>query len=49
MNAAHPTQSKKLSYGWIRKGEDQFIAKTGSRTRLHIIGALPVRNILEPI
>ncbi|MDF5662799.1 IS630 family transposase, partial [Vibrio parahaemolyticus] len=41
----HPTQSTKLSYGWIRKGQDKVIETTGSRTRLNIIGALPLQNI----
>lgn len=38
MDAVHPTQSTKLSYGWIRKGEDKLIETTGSRTRLNLIG-----------
>ena len=45
MDAVHPTQSTKLSYGWIRKGQDKVIETTGSRTRLNIIGALPLQNI----
>ncbi|EPA5448791.1 IS630 family transposase, partial [Vibrio cholerae] len=39
MDAVHPTQSTKLSYGWIRKGQDKLIETTGSRTRLNLIGA----------
>ncbi len=45
MDAVHPTYSTKLSYGWIRKGQDKVIETTGSRTRLNIIGALPLQNI----
>ncbi len=45
MDAVHPTQSTKLSYGWIRKGQDKVIETTGSRTRLNVIGALPLQNI----
>ncbi len=45
MDAVHPTQSTKLSYGWIRKGQDKVIETTGSRTRLNIIGALSLQNI----
>lgn len=45
MDAVHPTQSTKLSYGWIRKGQDKVLETTGSRTRLNIIGALPLQNI----
>ncbi|RGP95566.1 DDE endonuclease, partial [Vibrio cholerae] len=45
MDAVHPTQSTKLSYGWIRKGQNKVIETTGSRSRLNIIGALPLQNI----
>ena len=45
MDAVHPTQSTKLSYGWIRKGQDKRIETTGSRTRLNLIGALSVNDI----
>ena len=34
MDAVHPTQSTKLSCGWIRKGQDKLIETTGSRTRV---------------
>ncbi len=30
MDAVHPTQSTKLSYGWTRKGQDKVIETTGS-------------------
>lgn len=45
MDAVHPTQSTKLSYGWIRKGQDKLIETTGSRTRLNLIGALSLEDI----
>ena len=45
MDAVHPTQSTKLSYGWIRKGQDKLIETTGSRTRLNLTGALPLEDI----
>ncbi len=45
MDAVHPTQSTKLSYCWIRKGQYKVIETTGSRTRLNIIGTLPLQNI----
>lgn len=45
MDAVHPTQSTKLSYGWLRKGQDKLIETTGSRTRLNIIGALALKDI----
>ena len=36
---------QKLSYGWIRKGQDKLIETTGSRTRLNLIGALLLEDI----
>jgi transposase len=45
MDAVHPTQSTKLSYGWIRKAQDKLIETTGSRTRLNLIGALSLEDI----
>ncbi|ENM5740489.1 IS630 family transposase [Vibrio mimicus] len=45
MDAVHPTQSTKLSYGWIRKGQDKLIETTGSRTRLNLVGALSLKDI----
>lgn len=45
MDAVHPTQSTKLSYGWIQKGQDKLIDTTGSRTRLNLIGALSLEDI----
>ena len=38
-NAVHPTITK-LSYGWIRRGQDHEIPTTGNRTRVNILGAL---------
>lgn len=49
IDVAHPTQSTKLRYGWIRKGQDKVIETTGSRTRLNIIGALPLQNICATV
>ena len=49
MDAVHPTQSTKLSYGWIRKGQDKLIETTGSRTRVNLIGALSLKNISATI
>ncbi|WP_119963859.1 IS630 family transposase, partial [Candidatus Fukatsuia symbiotica] len=39
----------KISYGWIRKGQDKTIETTGSRTRLNIMGALNIQNVANPI
>lgn len=49
MDAVHPTLSTKLSYGWIRKGQDKLIETTGSRSRVNLIGALPLKNISATI
>ena len=45
MDAVHPTQNTKLSCGWIKKGVDQPIPTTGSRTRLNIVGATNLTDI----
>ncbi len=51
MDAVDTTQSTKLSYGWIRRGQDKLIEKqvTGNRTRLNITGALSPENIGAPM
>jgi DDE superfamily endonuclease len=43
-DSVHPSQATKLSYGWIRKGENKKIGTTASRTRLNIIGALKLHD-----
>ncbi|POE02266.1 IS630 family transposase [Pectobacterium odoriferum] len=45
IDAVHPTQATKLSYGWIRKGHKKSVKTTGSRTRLNILGALNLSDI----
>ena len=45
IDAVHPTQATKISYGWIRKGHDKTVETTGSRTRLNIMGALNLHDI----
>tara|TARA_B100000579_G_C22711708_1_gene794908 strand:+ start:81 stop:1109 length:1029 start_codon:yes stop_codon:yes gene_type:complete len=49
MDAVHPTQATKLSFGWIRVGENKAIQTTGSRTRLNIIGAIQLGRLSEAI
>lgn len=44
-DGVHPTQATKITYGWIKKGEDKVIATTASRTRLNILGALNLDGI----
>ena len=49
MDAVHPTQATKLTYGWIKSGQKKYIETTASRTRLNIIGAIQLGNISEAI
>ncbi|WP_139204106.1 IS630 family transposase [Xenorhabdus japonica] len=51
IDAVHPTQSTKLSHGWMKAGKQHVKAATttGSRTRLNIMGALNLQRIEEPI
>lgn len=49
MDAVHPTQSTKLTYGWIRTGKTKHVGTTASRTRLNIVGAIQLGNIAEAI
>jgi transposase len=39
-DGVHPTMATKLSYGWIRKGQDKCLPTTASRTRVNLFGAL---------
>lgn len=45
IDSVHPTQSTKLSCGWIRKGKDKAINTNGSRTRINICGAINMKNM----
>ncbi|MEZ8140364.1 IS630 family transposase [Enterovibrio sp. FF113] len=45
IDAVHPTQATKITYGWIRTGQDKMLETTGSRSRLNIIGALNLNDI----
>ncbi len=49
MDAVHPTQATKLSYGWIRTGGTKHVATTASRTRLNIIGAIQLGHLSDAI
>ena len=49
MDATHPTQSTKVSCGWIRTGVDKPIETTGSRTRLNIVGAIRLGHLQDAI
>ncbi len=51
IDAVHPTQSTKLSHGWMKRGREnaKVIETTGSRTRLNIMGALNLQRIEETV
>lgn len=49
IDAVHPSQATKITYGWIRKGEDKVIETTGSRTRLNFVGALNLDDIAATV
>jgi len=44
-DCVHPTQATKLSRGWIKKGKDQYVPTTGSRTRMNIAGAINLTSL----
>ena len=35
----------KITYGWIRKGQDKLIATTASRTRLNLLGSINLETM----
>ncbi|GAB3407592.1 hypothetical protein GCM10027361_12780 [Erwinia aphidicola] len=49
MDAVHPTQATKISYGWIRKGQKKTVKTTGCRTWLNIMGALNLKAPESPL
>ncbi|MBD2786468.1 transposase, partial [Xenorhabdus sp. DI] len=51
IDATHPTQSTKLSYGWMKRGREhvKVVETTGSRTRLNLMGALNLQRIEETV
>lgn len=44
-DGVHPTMATKISYGWIRTGEDKPIATTGSKTRMNLMGAIHLETM----
>jgi Transposase and inactivated derivatives len=44
-DCVHPTQATKLSRGWIKKGKEQYVPTTGSRTRVNIAGAINLQSL----
>lgn len=44
-DGVHPTISTKVTYGWIKKGQDKPIKTTASRTRMNILGIINLENM----
>jgi transposase len=45
VDAVHPTMATKVSYGWIKKGQDKLVASTASRTRVNLIGSIKLDDL----
>jgi transposase len=44
-DAVHPTMATKVTYGWIRKGQDKLIPTTASRTRMNLLGSINLETM----
>ncbi len=44
-DAVHPTMATKITYGWIRKGQDKQIATIASRTRINLLGSINLETM----
>lgn len=44
-DASHPTMATKITYGWIRRGQDKLIATTASRTRVNLLGSINLETM----
>ena len=49
MDAVHPTQTTKITAGWVRKGEDKPIKTTGSKTRINVVGAIRLGHLQDAV
>lgn len=49
MDSSHPSMATKTSYGWIKKGQTKSIETSGSRTRVNIVGAIDLSNLINPV
>ena len=45
LDAVHPTMATKITYGWIRKGQDKLISTTASRTRMNLLGSINLETM----
>lgn len=44
-DAVHPTMATKITFGWIRKGQDKLISTTASRTRINLLGSINLESM----
>lgn len=44
-DTVHPTMATKITYGWIRKGQDKQIATIASRTRVNLLGSINLETM----
>ena len=44
-DGVHPTMATKITYGWIRTGQDKAIPTTASRTRLNLMGSIDLETM----
>lgn len=49
IDAVHPSQATKLSYGWIKTGKTKKVNTTASRTRVNLAGAIQLNKLSEAI
>jgi transposase len=45
LDAVHPTIATKVTYGWIKKGQDKLIETTASRTRMNLLGSVNLETM----
>ncbi|MCA6393170.1 MAG: IS630 family transposase [Cytophagales bacterium] len=44
-DGVHPSMATKVSYGWIRRGQNKPISTTASRTRMNLFGSLNLETM----
>lgn len=44
-DGVQPTMATKLSFGWIRRGQEYLISTTASRTKMNILGAINLETM----
>ena len=49
IDSVHPTQATKISYGWIKTGQEKVVGTTASRTRINLVGAIQLGHLSNTI